>query len=107
MKRHHLPKANIIQKDLFCPVDKRGLFVGRGDGIRTRDLCVPNAALYQTEPHLEILILQNFSAEIYTLPNNYIDLIAKSQVYLKGNFNKQQNKGELGTFIAPRPLYFR
>ena len=27
------------------------LFYGRGDGIRTRDLCVPNAALYQTEPH--------------------------------------------------------
>ena len=26
-------------------------FFGRGDGIRTRDLCVPNAALYQTEPH--------------------------------------------------------
>ena len=26
---------------------------GRGDGIRTHELCVPNAALYQTEPHLE------------------------------------------------------
>ena len=26
----------------------------RGDGIRTHDLCVPNAALYQTEPRLEI-----------------------------------------------------
>ncbi len=25
----------------------------RGDKIRTCDLCVPNAALYQTEPHLE------------------------------------------------------
>ena len=36
------------------------LFFGRGDGIRTRDLCVPNAALYQTEPHLEIL---NFNAK--------------------------------------------
>ena len=28
--QHHLPKANIVQKDLFCPVDKRGLFVGAG-----------------------------------------------------------------------------
>ena len=26
----------------------------RGDGIRTHDLCVPNAALYQTEPRLAI-----------------------------------------------------
>ena len=25
---------------------------GRDDRIRTCDLCVPNAALYQTEPHL-------------------------------------------------------
>ena len=27
---------------------------GRGDKIWTCDLCVPNAALYQTEPHLEL-----------------------------------------------------
>ena len=27
---------------------------GRGDGTWTHGLCVPNAALYQTEPHLEI-----------------------------------------------------
>ena len=26
--RHHLPKANIIQKSLICPVDKLGFFVG-------------------------------------------------------------------------------
>ncbi len=25
----------------------------RGGGIRTHDLCVPNAALYQAEPHPE------------------------------------------------------
>jgi len=24
-----LPKANIIQKDLFCPVDKRDFFVAK------------------------------------------------------------------------------
>ena len=30
---------------------------GRDDRIRTCDLCVPNAALYQTEPHLDKLIL--------------------------------------------------
>ena len=29
-------------------------FNGRDDRIRTCDLCVPNAALYQTEPHLEM-----------------------------------------------------
>ena len=32
------------------------LFVRRGDGIRTHDLCVPNAALYQTEPRLDLYI---------------------------------------------------
>ena len=31
--------------------------MSRGDRIRTCDLCVPNAALYQTEPHLEIISL--------------------------------------------------
>ena len=29
-------------------------FIGRGDRIRTCGLCVPNAALYQTEPRLEV-----------------------------------------------------
>ena len=29
-------------------------FVYRGDGTRTHGLCVPNAALYQTEPHLVV-----------------------------------------------------
>ena len=28
-------------------------FHGRGSEIRTHDLCVPNAALYQTEPYLD------------------------------------------------------
>ena len=39
--RHHLPKANIIQKDLFCPVDKRGLFVGAADRGRTGTMFPP------------------------------------------------------------------
>ena len=30
---------------------------GRDDRIRTCDLCVPNAALYQTEPHLGISLI--------------------------------------------------
>ncbi len=34
-------------------------FDGRGDGTRTHGLCVPNAALYQTEPHLDIIFNQN------------------------------------------------
>ena len=37
-------------------VDKSDFFHGRGDRIRTCGLCVPNAALYQTEPRLDILI---------------------------------------------------
>ena len=32
--QHQLPKANIIQKDHICPVDKCGLFVGAGGGGR-------------------------------------------------------------------------
>ena len=32
------------------------VFFGRDDWIRTSGLCVPNAALYQTEPHLVFLI---------------------------------------------------
>ena len=31
--------------------------LGRGDKTWTCGLCVPNAALYQTEPHLEIYLL--------------------------------------------------
>lgn len=30
----------------------------RGDKIRTCDLCVPNAALYQTEPRLDMIRLE-------------------------------------------------
>ena len=32
---------------------------GRGDRIRTCGLCVPNAALYQTEPRLDIQFFYN------------------------------------------------
>ena len=31
------------------------ILFNRGDVIRTRDLCVPNAALYQTEPRLDYM----------------------------------------------------
>ena len=31
------------------------ILFNRGDVIRTRDLCVPNAALYQTEPRLDMI----------------------------------------------------
>ena len=53
--RNALFKCTTKQKTKhgFC----RALFFGRGDGIRTRDLCVPNAALYQTEPHPDKKIL--------------------------------------------------
>ena len=32
------------------------LIFSRRDKIRTCDLCVPNAALYQTEPRLDVLL---------------------------------------------------
>ena len=37
------------------PLDQQALIcISRGDKIRTCDLCVPNAALYQTEPRLDV-----------------------------------------------------
>ena len=59
----------IMQQQMTCPGIEPGFtpwegvvltawptglrFVSRGDKIRTCDLCVPNAALYQTEPRLD------------------------------------------------------
>ena len=40
-------RANIIQRNRFCPVDKSGFFAGGDKGIRTPGLCVANASLYQ------------------------------------------------------------
>ena len=45
IKKKNLNYANCVSR----------LLTGRGDRIRTCGLCVPNAALYQTEPHLVIL----------------------------------------------------
>ena len=39
-----------------CRQKVNSSFFGRGDGIRTHGLCVPNAALYQTEPRLDNFI---------------------------------------------------
>ena len=47
VKQHHLPKANIIQKSLICPVDKLGFFVGGDEGGRTPYLLNAIQALYQ------------------------------------------------------------
>lgn len=33
VKRHHLPKANIIQKSLICLVDKLGFWLEQATGI--------------------------------------------------------------------------
>ena len=57
-----------LKRNTFCQVDKRCFFSGRGDGIWTRDLCVPNAALYQTEPHLVI----NFFFKFCKAAANYL-----------------------------------
>ena len=39
---------------------------GRGDGIRTHDLHVPNVALYQTEPHLDSYLILYIIARLQT-----------------------------------------
>ena len=44
----------MLQSAVFSPRNRIGRELdGRGDGIWTHDLCVPNAALYQTEPRLD------------------------------------------------------
>ena len=40
-------------------------YTNRGDKIRTCGLCVPNAALYQTEPRLDTLCI---SVSLYRIP---------------------------------------
>ena len=52
---------------------------GRDDGIRTHGLCVPNAALYQTEPHLD-------SFKTVTL-NIILLFFILSTIFLKGAEN--------------------
>ena len=37
----------------------RHFHFSRSDGIRTHDLCVPNAALYQTEPRFDFVCILN------------------------------------------------
>ena len=62
----------------------------RGDVIRTRDLCVPNAALYQTEPRLDVVLC------ISELINNTTGFQKKQEENTKNfkKFNKNL-KGEM------------
>ena len=46
------------------------IFLRRSDGIRTHDLCVPNAALYQTEPRFDCCHISK---------NHYIRISRKCQ----------------------------
>lgn len=39
--------TDIIEKSLFCQADKRGIFFGRGDAIRTRNLRFWRPLLYR------------------------------------------------------------
>ena len=39
--------TDIIEKSLFCQSDKRGIFFGRGDAIRTRNLRFWRPLLYR------------------------------------------------------------
>ena len=45
---------------LFCRLRRRLDSAGRGDWIRTSGLYVPNVALYQAEPHLEMAAEEGF-----------------------------------------------
>ena len=62
----------------------------RGDKIRTCDLCVPNAALYQTEPRLDVVLC------ISELINNTTGFQKKQEENTKNfkKFNKNL-KGEM------------
>ena len=81
--RKHLEKRN-RQISLPCSYDQSGNrtrvyavrgrrldrltnrpYTNRGDKIRTCGLCVPNAALYQTEPRLDTLCI---SVSLYRIP---------------------------------------
>ena len=53
------------------------ILFNRGDVIRTRDLCVPNAALYQTEPRFDLAlyshsIIQNIKKNVNGFFENYV-----------------------------------
>ena len=58
-----------------------GLACGRGDRIRTCGLCVPNAALYQTEPRLDKTVSQNSLLIIY-IYNRKVNTFLKLVLYI-------------------------
>ena len=58
-KAHNKKAPDALNLDL--PV----LFHRRSDVIRTRDLCVPNAALYQTEPRFDCFIKPYYHNEFF------------------------------------------
>ena len=65
------------------------ILFNRGDVIRTRDLCVPNAALYQTEPRLDMIfsLLKRFSSATpiyyHAFPKNASVFLKKIEKVLK------------------------
>ena len=70
-KAHNKKAPDALNLDL--PV----LFHRRSDVIRTRDLCVPNAALYQTEPRFDLAlyshsIIQNIKKNVNGFFENYV-----------------------------------
>ena len=60
MKKEKAPKIHCFSE---LPMLLR---LNRGDGTRTHGLCVPNAALYQTEPRLDVTtdILSKYMAYV-------------------------------------------
>ena len=58
------PRINKTKKESTCKIQVLSKN-GRGDRIRTCGLCVPNAALYQTEPRLDILNFIVFKDKLF------------------------------------------
>ena len=81
----------------------------RGDKIRTCDLCVPNAALYQTEPRLDVL--ERLFCAVYQRLIYIIMTQKKMQAFFWKNFNfsKKSFFGEFSGFgeIPAKPYFIR
>mgnify|MGYP006956033593 CR=1 FL=1 len=79
------------------------VFCGRGDGIRTRDLCVPNAALYQTEPRLDLFARAVSLTERYLLYQTIFHLSSKNSK-LKHIFYFFFIARQMGAFVRRKPF---
>ena len=73
---HFLSLAEISQKikEADCIQQSASFHIGRGEVIRTLGLCVPNAALYQTEPRLDLFYLTIVNYKGYSKKSQAVSL---------------------------------